>query len=270
MARAATKGILAPDFSIRLWGLDEGPPGLPLAGHEAPVTSLAFDPDGARLASGARDGTVIVWDAGTRQVFWRVQADKTPVRSVLFLDRGARLLVGWRGGLVAVYDLKSTAPFRSRQLEGGMSQLAVAPGDGFAVVGGARGDLLRLDLPSLDTAGEQAKAHVGEVRGVALSRGGSLLATGGDDHRVVVRDPRTLEERFSFPSLDGTVYRLAFSPDGGRLAIAGIEQRLTLWDLDGLRTQLAKIGLSWRPNEPPSPRVAQAGPAVEFRRRRPR
>ena len=87
-----------------------------------------------------------------------------------------------------------------------MSQLAVAPGDGFAVVGGARGDLLTLDLRSLNTAREQAKAHACEVRGVALSRDGSLLATGGDDRRVVVRDPRTLEERFSFPPLDGTVF----------------------------------------------------------------
>jgi tetratricopeptide (TPR) repeat protein len=165
--------------------------------------------------------------------------------------------------LVAVYDLRSTAPIRSRNLEEGVSQLAVAPGEGFAVVGGVRGDLLTLDLRSLTTAREQAKAHVGEIRGVALSRDGSLLATGGDDRRVVVRDPQTLEERFSFPPLDGTVYRLAFSPDGGRLAIAGIEQRLTLWDLDGLQTQLATIGLSWRPDEPPPPGVAQTGPAVE-------
>jgi tetratricopeptide (TPR) repeat protein len=256
-------GILAPDFSVRLWGLDDGPPGLRLAGHEAPVTSLAFDPAGARLASGARDGTVVVWDARSRQEVWRVLADKTPVRSVLFLDQGARLLVGSRGGLVAIYDLKSTDPIRSRHLEGGVSQLAVAPGEGSAVVGGARGDLMALDLSSLKTAREQAKAHVGEVRGVALSRDGSLLATGGDDRRVVVRDPGTLQERFSFPPLDGTVYRLAFSPDGGRLAIAGIEQRLTLWDLDVLRTQLAKIGLSWRPDEPPPPSVAQAEPAIE-------
>ncbi len=257
------EGVLAPDFSVRLWDLDDGPPGLLLSGHEAPVTSLAFDPDGARLASGARDGAVIVWDARSRQEVWRVKADKTPVRSVLFLDRGTRLLVGWRGGLIAVYDLKSTTPIRGRRLEGGVSQLAVAPGGGFAVVGGADGDLLTLDLSSLNTARKKSKAHVGEVRGVALSRDGSLLATGGDDRRVVVRDPRTLEERFSFPPLDGTVYRLAFSPDGGHLAIAGIEQRLTLWDLDGLRARLATIGLSWRPNEPPPAGVAQAGPAVE-------
>src|SRR5262249_8673016 len=78
-------GVLAPDFSVRLWSLDDGPPGLPLTGHEAPVTALAFDSAGARLASGARDGAVIVWDARSRHELWRVQADKTPVRSGPFL-----------------------------------------------------------------------------------------------------------------------------------------------------------------------------------------
>jgi WD40 repeat protein/tRNA A-37 threonylcarbamoyl transferase component Bud32/tetratricopeptide (TPR) repeat protein len=256
-------GVLAPDFSIRLWSLDDGPPGLSLTGHEAPVSALAFDPAGARLASGDRDGVVIVWDARSRQELWRVQADRSPVRSVFFLDAGTRLLVAWRGGLVAMYDLKSAAPIRSRQLEGGVSQLAVAPDEGFAVVGGAGGNLRTLDLRNLDTAGELANAHVGEVRGVALSRDGLLLATGGDDRRVVLRDSRTLRERFSFPPVDGPVYRLAFSPDARRLAIAGVEQRVTLWDLGALRAPLAAIGLSWRPDEPPPPGVAPAGPPIE-------
>src|SRR5262249_22815113 len=33
--------------------------------HVAPVLSLAFSPDGKRLASGSRDGTVAVWDVAT-------------------------------------------------------------------------------------------------------------------------------------------------------------------------------------------------------------
>src|SRR5262249_59552512 len=35
--------------------------------HRASVTSLAFSPDGRRLASGSQDGTVKVWDAQTGQ-----------------------------------------------------------------------------------------------------------------------------------------------------------------------------------------------------------
>lgn len=35
-----------------------------LAGHPAGVLTLAFSPDGRRLASGGREGTVLIWDVG--------------------------------------------------------------------------------------------------------------------------------------------------------------------------------------------------------------
>jgi len=45
------------------------PPGVKLlrtlAGHKAPVRSVAFDPQGHTLASGSDNGTVKLWDAGS-------------------------------------------------------------------------------------------------------------------------------------------------------------------------------------------------------------
>ena len=35
-----------------------------LEGHDQAVKTLAFTPDGKRLASGAGDGTVILWSVG--------------------------------------------------------------------------------------------------------------------------------------------------------------------------------------------------------------
>jgi len=35
-----------------------------LTGHDAPVTALAMSGDGRRLVSGAKDGSLRVWDAG--------------------------------------------------------------------------------------------------------------------------------------------------------------------------------------------------------------
>jgi hypothetical protein len=47
--------------SVHLWDLTIGHK-TALTGHRAPVTQLAFSPDGHRLASGSGDTTALVWD----------------------------------------------------------------------------------------------------------------------------------------------------------------------------------------------------------------
>jgi WD40 repeat protein len=43
--------------------------------HEEPATSVAFSPDGARLASGVVDGSVLVWDAATGDLLLRLAGE---------------------------------------------------------------------------------------------------------------------------------------------------------------------------------------------------
>jgi hypothetical protein len=59
----------------------------PLFAHDAEPYQVAFSPDGRWLASGAMDGSVVVWDVSQRRVRSRTQAHAGWVTSL-----------GWRGG----------------------------------------------------------------------------------------------------------------------------------------------------------------------------
>ncbi|MBL9124573.1 MAG: protein kinase [Planctomycetaceae bacterium] len=77
------------------------------------------------------------------------------------------------------------------------------------------------------------KDHDGEVNCVAFSGDGSLLATGGDDHIVLVRDATTYEIRHRLvalpPEADAFVSATLFHPDSRRLFVAAGGE-IQVWD----------------------------------------
>jgi WD40 repeat protein len=96
---------------IQIWDPATGREVLALTGHERPVTSLAFSPDGTRVAAtgvhedaaGKFVGTLYGWDAGNGKQLFRVDAHAGAVVGVAYSPDG-RLLATTSGKKARLWD----------------------------------------------------------------------------------------------------------------------------------------------------------------------
>jgi WD40 repeat protein len=86
-------GALIVAAGIRGVELRDGRSGILMAelkGHDAPVSAVAVDPAGNRIASAEQDGTVRVWDLRARELLLTLKGPGD-VRSLLFNQQGTSL-----------------------------------------------------------------------------------------------------------------------------------------------------------------------------------
>ncbi|HYG58748.1 MAG TPA: GTP-binding protein [Symbiobacteriaceae bacterium] len=180
---------------IWLWAADTEQIKLPLEGHRAPITSLAWLPDG-KLVSGSADGTVRMWDvhSGTQSM---VLEGHTNVVTAVSVSRDGQIIAAYdKDRVVRLWSVakgRSVATLRTRAGDGrALSStaygMAFSPAlDQLAVVDPATVDIYVFDVDStallaLGSDGEAKYttariAMVGES-GVGKTGLGLRLATG--------------------------------------------------------------------------------------------
>ncbi|KIJ13100.1 hypothetical protein PAXINDRAFT_81826 [Paxillus involutus ATCC 200175] len=149
-------------------------------GHSGLVWSLGFSSDSARLASGSKDGAVIVWDTTTgERLPGPLNGHTHWVRSVEFSPNGRQLIAGCWDGSIRFFDASTGSPLaKLKSHTEVVESITVSRNGKFFASGSGDGTVRLWDTTTRQQIGP-ALQQDSYIFSVAISPDGSHLASGG-------------------------------------------------------------------------------------------
>ncbi|MCL5952419.1 MAG: hypothetical protein M1132_11995 [Chloroflexi bacterium] len=242
IAAATAKGIVLFDASGPLEGAgsaDLSP--LRTIGPGGEIESLAYSPDGTRLACTCDQGHLKIWDAKSGELL-KTLTDEKGFTSVAFSPDGAQIAGGTWNGSVKVWDAQGEKLLLTLPgPEGDVDALAYSPDSREILSGSSLSGTVRVWDANSGQVLHAFPDHRGFV-GIEFSPDGRRMAAsniGGDSIKVW-----DVQSGALLSSMPKEVVRFTFSPDGKEIVCA-CKEGLVAWDADS--------GLSVRTIAPSDP-----------------
>ena len=236
-----------------------------LKGHSDDVYSVAYSPDGTKIASGSSDDTIKIWDAtvtgDSSTPIATLSGRVGRVNSVAFSPDGSRLVSGSYDNIVKIWDATVTgdvtasiATLSEHTLS--VNSVAFSP-DGSKIASGSYDNSVKIwdatVTGDVTASSVTLSRHTLRVNSVAFSPDGSKLASGGDDKSINIWDASKLDGNTPTASLiatlsghssSGVLNSVAFSPDGLKIAGGSTASKIKIWDAtvkDNTSTPIATL-----------------------------
>jgi WD40 repeat protein/serine/threonine protein kinase len=210
--------------------------------HTRPVRAVALSPlPGSLLAlSASDDNTVVAWNAAGDDAPWTLGEHEDPVHCVAFSPDGKRAASGSGGrpplrrksdNTVRLWDLDGRRPLATlARQESWVTSVAFSRDGQQLLSGGLDGSLVLWDLQTNAVRRRLAGHLPARVRSLQFAMDGQQALSCGDDNSVrilAIADGRLLRIQKHANGVAAATY----APNGRRVAWAGLDGLVCVWDL---------------------------------------
>lgn len=224
----ATAGMVSGQPVILVREMATGNTVCTLLGHTAAVTSLAFSPDGTRLASGAEDNSARVWNVSDGQPVSQFGGHAAVVTTVAFSGSGQEVVSGAADGSLHLWNAADGTALRPFGGHGGAIVSAAFAAAAQRVVSASADGTLRFWNPA-DGQQIAAVTLTAAPTAMALARDDSRVAVAGADNTIAIYQVADTQHVATLAA-GAPVRSLDFNADHTRLAAVTGDDRVVVWE----------------------------------------